>query len=190
MSATEHAVLVAQAKAGDANAFGELVTRHERAMFAIARAHFASDADAQDAVQEAFVKAYESLHQIEDDRRFPGWLARITANCCADILRSKTDKMSLADFATTVQLSLRLGQPSPSPSSLASRDERLAYLKAAIGRLPEDQRVVLLLRYAEDMSYEQIAAYLGVRSSTVRGRLQNAKIALRQALRVLDTPSG
>ena len=80
--ATEGAGLVARAKAGDDEAFGDLVTRHQRALFAIARAYFASEADAEDAVQEAFVKAFESLSQLRDNTRFAAWLARITVNVC------------------------------------------------------------------------------------------------------------
>lgn len=176
-----------RAQGGDANAFGELVGRHEQAMFAVARAYLACEADIQDAVQGAFVRAFRAIDQLSDSTRFRAWMARITARTCLDALRSKTAKVSLADFATTVELFPRVGEPCMTPASLASLNERSDYLKAALGRLPEEQRVVLLLRYLEDMSYDDIAAYLDVPSSTVRGRLHNAKVALKRILRKLET---
>ncbi|HUT34951.1 MAG TPA: sigma-70 family RNA polymerase sigma factor [Planctomycetota bacterium] len=186
MNAGDDVSLVARAKQGDRSAFGELVTRHERAMLAIARAYFASEADAEDAVQEAFVKAYRTLGQLANDGLFAPWLARITVNTCLDTLRARTDKVSLADFATTAQFRSRVGAAPLTPASLASQGEQAEALKAAIGRLPEEQRVALMLRYVEDMTYDQIADYLGVPSSTVRGRLHSAKQALRE---LLENPS-
>jgi len=174
--------LVLRAKQGESEAFGELVTRHERAMLAIARAHFASDADARDAVQDAFVKAFMALEGLDDHRRFAAWLGTITTNTCRDALRSRTDKVSLTDFSTSAQLRPRLGQESLTPSALSSKGEEAELVKIAIGRLPEAQRVVLMLRYVEHMTYERMAAYLDVPPSTVRGRLYHAKRALRKTL--------
>jgi RNA polymerase sigma-70 factor (ECF subfamily) len=175
-------VLVDRARRGDTEAFAELVSRHERAMLAVARAHFASTADAQDAVQDALIKAFRKLDQLQDGRRFSGWLLRITVNRCHDVLRSRTDKLSLAEFATSVPLRPRLREPALTPSSRASLVERTTRLRAAIGRLAEDQRIVVMLRYGEDMTYDQIAEYLDVPSSTVQGRLRRAKQALREML--------
>jgi RNA polymerase sigma-70 factor (ECF subfamily) len=180
--------LVSRAQRGDTEAFGELVSRHERAMLVAACAHFASQADAEDAVQEALVKAFKCLNQLRDGASFPGWLMRITVNTCLDTLRTRTDKQSLSDFATSVQVLPRFGQGYFTPSTLASRSERAEMLRAAIGRLPEDLRVVVMLRYGEDMTYEQVAEYLDVPPSTVQGRLHRAKQALKELLRPLATP--
>jgi RNA polymerase sigma-70 factor (ECF subfamily) len=175
-------MLVARARRGDTEAFGGLVARHERAMLAVARAHFASTADAEDAVQDALVKAFRSLDQLNDGAKFSGWLLRITVNTCHDVLRARTDKQSLADFATSVPLRRRVGEPALTPAAQASKAERVEQLRAAIGRLPEDQRVVVMLRYGEDMTYDQIAEYLDVPPSTVQGRLRRAKQGLREML--------
>jgi RNA polymerase sigma-70 factor (ECF subfamily) len=180
--------LVAQAKAGDQEAFGALVTRHGRAMLALARAYFASEADAEDAVQDAVLRAFNALAKLEDNDRFAAWLARITVNTCLTTLTRRTDKVSLADFATTVEGRRRLRQTTLTPAALASQDEESELLKAAIGRLPEEQRVAVMLRYAEGMSYKEMARYLDVPLSTVRGRLYMAKLTLRELLGPLDTP--
>ncbi len=182
MADAEDATLVARAKAGDREAFGCLVTRHGRAMLALARAYFASEADAEDAVQEAVLRAFKFLDNLASNDRFAGWLARITVNTCRTILSGKTDKVSLADFASSMKLHPRLRETSLTPASLAGKGEEAELLKAALGRLPEKQREVLMLRYAEDMSYDDIAAYLDVPTSTVRGRLYMAKAALKALL--------
>jgi len=187
MAAPDDTALVARAKTGDQEAFGHLVARHERAMFAIARSYFASEADAEDAVQEAFLNAFQSLGQLEADGRFAAWLARITVNACLATLRSRTDKISLAQFASTAQLHPRMGQEQFTPAMLASRGERSALIKVAMGRLPEDQRIVLMLRFGEEMAYEQIAAYLDIPATTVQGRLHRAKEALRRVLKTLGS---
>jgi RNA polymerase sigma-70 factor (ECF subfamily) len=115
-------------------------------------------------------------------------MARITVNTCLDVLRTRTDKQSLADFATTVPVRPRLGQPQFTPATLASKAEETERVRAAIGRLPEPQRVVVMLRYGGQLSYEQAAGYLGVPVSTVDGRLYKARRALREMLGPLDTP--
>ena len=186
MEEREDARLVALAREGDSQAFGGLVARHERALLAVASAYFASLADAEDAVQEAFLKAFRSLDQLEDDRRFAGWLSRITVHTCVDTLRKRGDAISLAAFSTSVRCLPRVGEAQPGPTTRVRQIEQADLLKAAIGRLPEDQRVVLMLRYTEDMSYEQMAGYLDVPPSTVRGRLHHAKLALKQALKGFD----
>ena len=183
----DDAALVARAKSGDREAFGELVARHQQAMYAISRAYFASEADAEDAVQDAFVKAFQALAQLNSGRRFAGWVARITINTCLDTLRSRTDKRSLADFATSVPLRRRLGQQQLTPATLASKSEDAEMLRAAIGRLPEHQRVVVMLRYGGELTYGQMADYLGVPVTTVDSRLHKAKGALRKMLKPLDT---
>ena len=186
MAAEDDRALVSRVRGGDTEAFGELVSRHERAMLAVARAHFASTADAQDAVQDALVKAFRALDQLRDGGKFAPWLMRITVNTCLNTLRSRTDKISLADFATTVALVPRLGQPLLTPATLASKAERSEQLRAAIGRLPEGQRIVVMLRYGEDMTYGQMAEYLDVPPSTVQGRLRRGKRALREMLGALS----
>jgi RNA polymerase sigma-70 factor (ECF subfamily) len=151
-------------------------------MLAIARAYFACEADARDAVQDAFVKAYRALGTLVSDDRFAAWLARITTNTCLDVLRARTEKVSLAEFSSTVRLHPRLREEDLTPATLSSKSEEAQVMKVAVGRLPEKKRVILMLRYSDDMSYERIGEYLGLPVSTVRGRLHGAKRALRRIL--------
>ena len=190
MSASDDSTLVEQARAGARKAFGELVKRHSRPMVDIARAYFAEQADAEDAVQDAFVKAFESLPQLRDPARFASWLARITSRVCIDTLRSASKRLSLADLATSVPLRPRVGQLPLTPATLAGKSEEAEMLRAAVGRLRESYRVVIMLRYAGEMSYAEIADYLDVPVTTVETRLKRAKKALRKLLTSAATPSG
>ncbi|NQT88428.1 sigma-70 family RNA polymerase sigma factor [bacterium] len=187
MTEPDDATLVARAQNGDQEAFGDLVARHQRAMYAIGRAYMASEADAEDAVQDAFVKAFLAIGQLNASHKFAGWMARITANTCLDTLRTRKDKVSLADFATSVPLRPRIGPHQLTPSTLASQSEETQMLRAAIGRLPDPQRVAIMLRYGGCLSYEQIAAYLDAPVTTVDSRLHKAKLALRKMLKTLDS---
>jgi RNA polymerase sigma-70 factor (ECF subfamily) len=151
-------------------------------MLVVARAYFASQEDAQDAVQEAFVEAFRALGKLRDGQSFAAWLTTITVRECLNILRTRTDKVSLEAYSSTAFLKPRLGQEQLTPATLASRTEEREVVMAALGLLPDSLRVVLMLRYAEHLSYDSIAGYLGVPASTVRGRLERAKQALCKAL--------
>lgn len=185
MGSAEDATLVVRSQGGDAEAFGELVARHTRAMRAVARAYFACEPDVQDAVQDAFVRAFRAIGQLASPKRFSGWMLRITVNTCMDVLRSQRNRLSLADFSSSVVLLPRVGQPDATPATLASNAERSELLKAAVGRLTEDLRVAVMLRYGTGMSYRDMAAYLDVPETTVVGRLHRAKRALREILEPL-----
>ncbi|NQT85253.1 sigma-70 family RNA polymerase sigma factor [bacterium] len=184
----EDAQLVRLAKGGAGEAFGVLVVRHERAMLAIARAYFACEADARDAVQDAFVKAYNALGKLECDERFAAWLARITSRTCLDVLRSQKEKVSLTEFSSTIDLRPRSGGRDLTPATLSCKNEEAQFVRAAVGRLPEEKRVILMLRYSDGMSYDKIAQYLGLKTSTVRGRLVGAKKALQKVLKGTAPP--
>jgi len=186
--AADDAELVARARAGSRDAFGELVLRHERAMLAVARAYFACDADAEDAVQDAFVKAYRALGDLKDGQSFAAWLMRTTTRRCIDVLRSQTGKVSLEAFSSTAALRPRVGHQQLTPATLASKSEEAEIVRAALGLLQDTLRVVLMLRYVEHLSYDAIADYLGVTSSAVRGRLERGKKALRKALQGRAAP--
>ena len=190
MGAADDATLVAQAHEGNREALGQLLSRHERVMVAIARAYFASEADAEDAVQEAAATVCHALGQLRDAARFAGWMVTITRNTGLQILRTQKDKLSLADFASSAQFQRRVGSTPATPATMASLHENSDLLWVAIGRLAEDHRVALMLRYTEDMAYEQIGAYLDVPLSTVKSRLRNAKRALEGMLDTLRPPEG
>ncbi len=182
----EDGTLVLRAQSDDREAFAELISRHERAMFGIARAYFASEADVEDAVQEAFMKAFRALGQLRDEHRFAAWLTKVTVNTCLDLLQSRSDRVSLDQFSSSVQVSLRVGREMLTPATLAKRSEYTDLLKAAIGHLPPEHRVAIMLRYSQHMSFKQMATYLGVPLSTLQTRVHSAKRSLKRALKTLS----
>ena len=182
----EDGTLVMRAKSGDSEAFAELVARHERVMFGIARAYFASEADVEDAVQEAFMKAFRAVGQLRDEHRFAPWLAKVTVNTRLGMLRSGRDRVSLDQFSSSVHVSLRVGREELTPATLAKRSEYTDLLKAAIGHLPPEQRVAIMLRYTQHMSFKQMATYLAVPLSTLQTRVHSARRALKRALKALS----
>ena len=179
--------LVARAKQGDREAFGELVLRHEGAMLAIARAYFASEADAEDAVQEAFVKAYRRLEQLASDSRFAAWVARITRNLCIDELRKrKVRRHSPLDARgpegegrALVEKLANGGPPTDAPAMDHELRERIEH---AIAQIPDKQREVFVLREFSHLSFAEVATTVGCSENTAKSRMRYALERLRVLL--------
>lgn len=165
--------LVALSKRGDRTAFGRLLRRHQRRVFALGLRWLRNADDADDLVQETFVRVWQSISRFDETRPFAPWLITIAVN------RAKT-KLARRRPAEEVDESLEWEGPSPlqdAESSLLARDVR-----AAVGRLPEDQRIVLHLRAVEELSYAEIALALEIPVGTVMSRLARARDALRRKL--------
>lgn len=138
-------------------------------------------ADAEDAAQEAMLRAYRSFDQF-DGKTPGGWLYRIAHNVCLDVLRSGRKKRETTDLDTLRQEGFEPADPGPAPDEVYERTSRQQALHLAIGKLPTDQQVLLMLFYSEHLSYEEIAQREGLRLGTVKSRLNRAKDALRKLL--------
>jgi RNA polymerase sigma-70 factor (ECF subfamily) len=171
--------LVACAQRGDAAAYEELVRRHQG--IALRTAYlFAGDAsDAQEAAQDAFVKAYRALGRFRAEAPFRPWLLRIVANEARNRRRSAGRRQAAVVRAAA---NAAPGDAAPSPEAALVSAERRAELLAALGRLGEDDRVVLSCRYLLELSEEETAAALGVRRGTVKSRIARALERLRTEL--------
>ncbi len=132
---------------------------------ALARA-IAGDADAEDVAQEALIRAWRSLGSLADEARFDAWLMAIVRNLARNRVRDRAAEP-------------RLVAPALSERAEGDRVERV---RAAVEALPEEQREAVRLRFEADMSYEEIAAALGIAADLVRSRLHEAKETLRQRL--------
>lgn len=167
--------LVERARDGDVNAFEALVDRHRRVALRVAYA-VAGD-DAEDAVQDAFVKAYGALGRFRAGSPFRPWVLRIVANEARNRRRSAGRRSALA---------LRVAEPdgdraeSPEDAAVAS-EQRLA-LAAAVAALDDRDREVISLRWFAELSEAEMAAALGVRPGTVKSRLARAMSRLRETL--------
>jgi RNA polymerase sigma factor (sigma-70 family) len=175
----EDSGLVERARRGDDHAYSELIRRHQGVSHRVAFLITRDEGDAEDAVQEAFVKAHSALARFRSDGRFRPWLLAIVSNEARNRVRSRTRRAGLA---------LRVAEAHPSegaaPSSevVALEDERRAELLAALNRLKESDRLVIACRYFLELSEAETAATLGVARGTVKSRLSRALGRLRKVL--------
>ncbi|MBM3908321.1 MAG: sigma-70 family RNA polymerase sigma factor [Gemmatimonadetes bacterium] len=164
--------LVLSAQRGELEAFSELVRRHQRRAYAVARAIVTTHEDAEDAVQDAFLHAYRALHRFLPDQAFGAWLHRIVANASLDITRRR--KVRDAD-----DLPETVASPFRDP---AESDELRERLRDALARLPERQRAVIVLHDVEGFKHSEIGKLLGIPEGTARSDLHYARSALRRLL--------
>jgi len=171
--------LVARTRSGDAAAFARLVQRHGAVAHRVAHAVLGGPGDADDVVQEAFVKSYTRLHQL-DERPFRPWLLGIVANEARNRRRSDGRRRALALRAAARPGPL--SSPDPQDEAMAGDDRRR--LADAVAGLPAADREVIALRYFAELTEAETAAALGCAAGTVKSRSSRALARLRQRLSV------
>jgi RNA polymerase sigma factor (sigma-70 family) len=178
----EESELVERAQRGDVHAYEQIVQAHQATAFRTAYLVLGDAAEAEDAAQEGFVKAFRALARFRPGAPFRPWLLQIVANEARNRRRSSGRR-------TRLELRLAAESPSggaaPSPEGALLDAERRASLLSAVGDLREEERLVIALRYFLDLSEAETAAALGVRPGTVKSRLSRALGRLRQHAEVL-----
>jgi RNA polymerase sigma-70 factor (ECF subfamily) len=168
---------VDQALSGDRAAFGQLMHRYAGAVFNLAYRMLGNAEDAEDASQEIFLRAYTRLASFDRQRRFSTWLLSIGSNYCIDRLRRRRFSWLTLDDAVFALPSRERG-----PERIAIDREQQAIVQRALQKLPEHYRIVTVLRYWSDLSYEEIANVTGLPESTIKTRLHRARHMLAEAL--------
>jgi RNA polymerase sigma-70 factor (ECF subfamily) len=182
----DESTLVAQARAGDQNAFAELVHRYERKIYRLAKNITRNDEDAEDVLQDAFLKAYTHLDNFKGDSKFYTWIVRIAVNEALMRLRKrKTDRSVPLDEPVelgeeTVQREIAVWEDNPEQQY--SQEEWRRILDEAVESLKPDFRTVFVLRDIEELSTEETAETLGISVPAVKSRLLRARLALRERL--------
>jgi len=171
--------LIARARDGDVRAYGDLVERYRDIAFRTAYLITRSAADAEDAAQEAFVKAYYALGRFRTQSPFRPWILRIVANEARNRVRSVRRRERLALRVAEDRPS---GGAAPSPEAAALDRERDEALLTAMAQLSEPDRQIITCRYLLDLSEAETADTLGIRRGTVKSRLSRALGRLRQVL--------
>ncbi|MEO6713817.1 MAG: sigma-70 family RNA polymerase sigma factor [Mycobacteriales bacterium] len=171
--------LVRRARAGDEHAYEELVRRHQDVAFRVAMLVAGNAADAQDAAQEAMVKAFYALDRFRLDAPFRPWLLSIVANEARNRRRSAGRREQLE---LTISAQRSSGDAAPSPEETAIAHERQRALVLALNRLKEADREVIAHRYLLELSEAETAQVLGCRVGTVKSRLSRALERLRAEL--------
>lgn len=173
--------LIQRARAGDRRAYGELVERYRSAIVRRAEAILRDPVSAEDAAQEAFVRAYTYLGSYDGQHRLYTWLARIVTNVCLSQLSAQQWQMLPLERAL-LQPSDSLAADDPELAALAS--ERVRALQAAVAGLPAKYRDVLILRYWHDLAYEDIARLTAQSLGAVKTQLRRARLLLADKLTV------
>jgi RNA polymerase sigma-70 factor, ECF subfamily len=178
--------LVGRVKAGDVSAYEELVRMYDRRVFRIAQHITQNREDAEDVVQDAFLKAYQNLDRFKGDSKFYTWLVRIAVNEALMKLRKRRNSrvVSMDDDVETEEGSMprEFADWSPNPEQLYGQDETAEILRKTIQGLPPTFRTVFVLRDVEGLSTEETAQMLDLSVPAVKSRLLRARLQLRERL--------
>jgi RNA polymerase sigma-70 factor (ECF subfamily) len=179
---------LAQALQGDVDAFGELVRLFERPVYNLAYRMLSNSKEAEDVAQEAFLKAYMNLHRYDPQRSFKTWLLSITSNHCIDMLRKRRlTWLSIEDEQLPPHPAL-VSAPQANPEAMALTHELSQQIQILLDHLPEEYRVVVILRYWNDLSYAEIAEMLSTTESAIKSRLFRARQSLAKMIETDDAP--
>ncbi len=169
---------LARAQAGDAQAFGQLVEVYQRPVFNLCYRMLGDSGEAEDAAQEAFLKAYRALKRYDPTQRFVNWLLTIASNHCIDLLRRRRLRIISLEALPPWRPPR---SPEPSLETHLLREEQADLLHQLLGRLSPVDRSAVVMRYWNDLSYEEIAQVLSLSTSAVKSRLHRARKALAVA---------
>ncbi len=177
--------LVARAKAGDKDAFGELVQRHEDKIYGLCLKMLGNREDAEDVLQEVFIKAFQSLPTFREEARFSTWLYRIAYNAC--LMRIRKKKLDTVPLDRPVQLGddqlpREVVDWTTDPGANVMNEELSSVLARHINELPPDNRIVFVLRDIQGLSTDDTANVLGLSVPAVKSRLHRARLYLRERL--------
>ena len=169
--------LLPRLRAGNPRAFEELVIAYQHRVFGVALRMLGNRAEAEEIAQEVFLRAHRAIADFRGEARLGTWLYAIASRLCLNRLASPDRRLARGDDAL-----MDVPASTPDAAAAAERAELDAALRAAIAELPDDRRLVLVLRDVEGLSYEQIAEALALDPGTVRSRLHRARMQLKEKL--------
>jgi len=184
MEWTDQAAAEAASK-GNQQAFRVLVERHSRSIFRLAFRMTGNETDAEDMVQETFLRAWKQMHRFDGRASFSTWIYRIAANCSLDLIRSRKvrgEQQPMAAVGDKESAGIELAAGDPSPERLAHSEQVARMLGPALEELSEMERTAFLLRHYEGCDTDQIARALGVQSNAAKQTVFRAVHKLRRAL--------
>lgn len=175
--------LVELSVSGDADAFGEIVRRWERKIFALCFGMLGREDDARDAVQETFISAYRNLKNFRGEAKVSSWLHRIAVNQCLTIKRrAKTRSEDFLDEDEAAEDRTFVAPAHLSPARTTEQSERLTLVRQAVQALPSELKEVVVMKEFQEMTFQEISDTLELPLSTVKSRLYTALKQLRMKL--------
>jgi len=174
--------LARRVAAGDRAAFDLLMRSHNRRLYRLARATMRNDAEAEDALQEAYLAAYRGMAGFRGESTLATWLSRMVLNECLGRLRKSARRQNVIPMVASDEMEHIQAEEHEAPEKALVRAEMRALLERKLDELPEDFRIVFVLRSVEELSVEEAAATLGIEPATVRSRHFRARSLLRESL--------
>ena len=188
--------LAARARAGDQDAFEQLVLDNQNKVYSLAVRLVGDREEAADLAQEAFLKAWQGLSSFQGESSFSTWIYRLTTNVCIDYLRRKKRRQEVEPAVSLDDEDSGWAEPADAgqdPQRKLEEAERSRALSRGLERLPEHQRQVLVMRELSGLSYQEIGTATGLDLGTVKSRIARARLALRKILledgNFFDSPS-
>jgi RNA polymerase sigma-70 factor (ECF subfamily) len=181
----EDLLLIERCKGGDQAAYALLLGKYQNSVYNLCRKMVRNPEEARDLSQEAFVKTFATLDRYNPVYAFSSWLYKITANLCIDHIRKQRMKLLSIDEPVDGDegpIARQLEDPGQRPDEVSENSELSERIRAAIDRLPEHYRVILLMRHQEQLSYEEIARALDIPLGTVKARIHRAREGLKELL--------
>jgi RNA polymerase sigma-70 factor (ECF subfamily) len=167
-------IMVMEALGGNEEAFEAVIRTYSRRVYVVAYAILQDRSEAEDIVQDTFLKAHQAGNRLREPEKFPAWLLTVTRNAARDRLRRRRPQTGTETFDTLVD------DRAATPGSALEQEEFQAHLRRALGKLPEEHRTALTLRYMEGLDYRAIETTMGLSNGALRGILGRALGTLRR----------
>jgi RNA polymerase sigma-70 factor (ECF subfamily) len=175
--------LIESFKKGDTSVFGEIVLRYQDKIYNLCRHMLGNAADAEDAAQDVFLKAYQSLPKFQPDASLYTWLYRIATNTCIDYKRKPIFESLFGDSGEGERLVHDRASDAPSPEKLYQAKEIDKALQMCLGKLSPKLRAIIVLKEVEQLSYEEMAGTLDISIGTVKSRIARAREELQKCMK-------
>ena len=185
LSGVDDSCLAQRVAGGDRSAFEQLMRRYNRRLYRLARASLGDEAEAKDALQDAYLSAYRSIGRFRGEATLSTWRSRLVLNACGERRRRSHRRENIVPILSTeraMDSAARVPDGGEQPEQLVARTQIRRVLERKVGELPEIFRVVFMLRSVEELSVDEIADILAISPETVRSRHFRAKGMLRESL--------
>lgn len=176
--------LIRQAKNGDLKAYEDIIGLYEKRVFSTIYYMAKNDNDVEDIAQEVFIKIYKNLNNFKEESSLYTWIYRITVNVCIDELKKRKKVVYIDEKIDTKdgEVELQLPDDSKSPTDIAEDNELKYRLEKCIKKLPESQRMMIILRDIKGFTYMEIAEIMKMNLGTVKSKINRARAALKELL--------
>ena len=176
--------LIRQAKSGNLKAYEEIIGLYEKKVFSTIYYMVKNDNEVEDIAQEVFIKIYKNLGNFKEESSLYTWIYRITVNVCIDELKKRKKVVNLEEKIDTKdgEVELQLSDDSKSPTDIAEDNDLKDKLEKCIKKLPESQRMMIILRDIKGFTYMEIAEIMKMNLGTVKSKINRARASLKELL--------